>query len=276
MALRLAFLALLMVTAVWPSLSYASIASFEDWEKKEREVGKEIEIPDVRLLYPRAIGSKQAERLERLGIYLAYVNELTRPGKGNGLYTCSPAPYKVLMKAALNVSAAMDKLSDEAIKNLKLKYILLCSKATARGSEIGGIPVPPIKTLMLAIGRSDNANAHRVFFHELYHYMEYIMIGGINDPEWDKLFGTAYTNEHFTQLEGKGEALALGSGGRGYITRYGRTLPYEERAEIFSFLMYDPNMLSRYIIAKKDELLALKVDYVAEKTEQMFGTSKKK
>src|SRR6185503_5128836 len=86
-------------------------------------------------------------RLAQLGTQLAYVEKDTRPG--DGMYVCGGMSRSDAAAVGDTVSGALQRLPDESLSRLGLRYVVLCSTVTQGGRSIGGIPVPPLNLLML-------------------------------------------------------------------------------------------------------------------------------
>jgi len=226
----------------------------------EQQAAKETYIDGLRLL------EAAAPRLTTLGINLGYVEQDTRPGGGK--YFCGALSRDESGSAGRIITTALLKLPDAALRKLRLRYVILCSRAMAAGQRIGGIPVPPLDLLMLDIGESGNNTLYlqRGFLHELYHLIEY-RFNTYQDTEWQKLFGSGYANSY----GGRMRQSPVGSGRRGFLNAYAETYPHEERAELFAFLLIDPAEVVAHIRAMNDELLKKKALYLAKECERLIG-----
>jgi hypothetical protein len=196
---------------------------------------------------------------------ITYVDKDTKPGGGR--YFCGALDRASVDKAAMHIKTALKKLPDSAWSKINLKYLLLCSSAKANGTEIGGIPVPPIKLLMLSTGRnaSNGKYLSSIALHELYHLIEF-QDNSHDDSSWNAQF-SGYRNSYGSN------ATKFGSGGKGFINSYGKNFPYEERAEIFSILKNNPRELSDYIESSGDSVLLDKVKFMRDKCLKMLGDS---
>ncbi|HRQ61852.1 MAG TPA: hypothetical protein PLO23_10155 [Alphaproteobacteria bacterium] len=227
----------------------------DNWAEREAAAAKELYIPGVRLVSPGV-----------LGVDLAYVTEVTKPG--NGKYTCTPMAQAARDGAVRVITASLQKLGAANVQSMGLKYVLLCDTAQAGGRDIGGIPVPPIKLLMLAAGGSgSDAYRERIFFHELYHYLEFTKRGGLQDAAWDKQFD-GYGGGYGTP---DASSSQLGGGAGGFASAYAQTLPEEDRAEIFSFLMSDAQGLKALATKNQDKVLQAKIAYIETVMKTQFG-----
>lgn len=229
-----------------------------DWAAKESAAAKELYIPELKLVSPAMVSGDAADNLRRSNVALAYVETTVNPGK----YTCTALNKSTLKEAANRVATAIGTLSDAAISKIGLRYVLLCGRSQAGGRMIGGIPVPPLKTLMLSMGGNDPAYQSHIFFHELYHYMEFIQNRSTNDPRW---------NAKFSGYGGSATAWSLGSGQTGFVSAYAQSSAEEDRAEVFAHLMSAPATLRRYADSRKDAVLNEKIAYIKNVATGRFG-----
>jgi hypothetical protein len=224
---------------------------------EESVAARETYIPQIKL-YPAH------PALEKRGIRLAYVGEDVRPGDGR--YFCGELDEEQVGQAAQAALDAIRRLPVKAWRSTGLKYILLCSEARAGDRAIGGIPVPPIRLLMLGTGRNPGGGRFAfTLLHELYHMVE-ISHGSYEDKEWDAAFG-GYTHSYGSAAA----ATGLGSGGPGFINAYGRSFPQEERAELFAIRLLSGEALQNHIAQTHDALLQQKLDALAGKCPALFG-----
>lgn len=233
-------------------------AQAADWAAKESAAAKELYIPEIKLVSPDMVSGEAATNLRRSNVTLAYVETTVNPGK----YTCTALNKSALKEAANGVADALGKLSDAAISKIGLRYVLLCDEAKAGGRMIGGIPVPPLKTLMLSMGGNDPSYQSHIFFHELFHYMEFIQNRSTNDPIW---------NEKFKGYGSADSAWKLGSGSSGFVSAYAQSSPEEDRAETFAHLMSAPATLRRYADSRNDTVLNEKIAYIKDMAAGRFG-----
>jgi hypothetical protein len=233
-------------------------AHADDWAAKESAAAKELYIPEIQLVSPDMVSGEAANNLRRSNVALAYVETTVNPGK----YTCTALNKSTLQEAANGVAASLGKLSDAAISKIGLRYVLLCGEAQAGGRMIGGIPVPPLKTLMLSMGGNDPAYQSHIFFHELFHYMEFTQNRSTNDPNW---------NAKFKGYGSADSAWKLGSGSDGFVSAYAQSSPEEDRAEVFAHLMSAPATLRRYADSRNDAVLNEKISYIKDMASGRFG-----
>jgi len=244
-----------LINGVWLAMASAQTLS-------EQQAARETYIDGLHLLEAAA----QEPRLATLGIHLGYVEQDTRPGGGK--YFCGAMSRDESRSAGRIITTALLKLPDASLRKLRLRYVILCSRAMAAGQRIGGIPVPPLDLLMLDVGESGSNTLHlqHGFLHELYHLIEF-RFNTYQDTEWQKRFGAGYANSY----DGRMAQSPIGSGKRGFLNAYAETYPHEERAELFASLLLSPAEVVAHIKATNDQLLKEKALYLIKKCERLMG-----
>lgn len=224
----------------------------------EAAAAKETYIENLRI-YPPSDALKQRQ------MQIVYVENDTRPGGGR--YFCGGMNSKQIKQAATIADAVLQKIPVSAWNKIDLKYLLLCSDTSANGRAIGGIPVPPIKLLMLAAGNNPSTTSRYPYtiLHELYHAIE-MQKGAYNDSEWGQQF-SGYDNSYGSSAG----STALGTGGKGFVNGYGKSFPYEERAELFTISILAGATLDSFIAKQNDSTLKAKRDFMRKKCTTLLG-----
>jgi hypothetical protein len=217
----------------------------------EQQAAQETEIQNLRLLEPA------------YGISFGYVEADAVPGGGK--YLCGGMNVNSARSAAGVVRSAFAKMPSPALAKAQLKYIILCSRAEVSGQAIGGIPVPPLNLLMVAVSGNPVQGEHLVI-HELYHLLEF-RFNTFNDANWQNRFSTGYANSY----TGRIAQSAIGSGGKGFLNSYSETFPHEDRAELFASLLLEAPKVANQINAANDTMLREKVLYLVDKWNPLLG-----
>lgn len=216
----------------------------------QKQASKETEIKGLRLVDAK------------LGIAIGYVESDTRPGGGK--YLCGGMSKATAISAAKVVSNALGRIPKTSLDRVRLKYVIVCSRALASGQSIGGIPVPPLNLLMLNMG--DREHGEHLVLHELYHLVEY-RFGSFSDTEWDRRFGGGYANSYASGSK----VSAIGSGKPGFLNSYSETFAHEERAELFAHLVLERRSVHAHLRSTADGLLKKKILHLIEKCNRMLG-----
>ena len=244
------------------ALMLAALGVAQAQNVSEQQAAKETYIDGLRLLDAAAL----EPRLGTLGINIGYVERDTRPGGGR--YFCGAVSRDASRAIARSIAPAFAKLPDASLRRLRLRYVILCSRAMAGTQRIGGIPVPPLDLLMLDVGEggTNPGDVQHLFLHELYHLIEY-RFNTYEDAQWRQRFGAGYAESYGERMN----RSAIGSGRPGFLNAYSETYPHEERAELFASLLLEPAVVATHLKRTNDPVLRDKVRYVIEKCERLLG-----
>ncbi|MAF98191.1 MAG: hypothetical protein CMH26_06115 [Micavibrio sp.] len=246
----------------------AANAALKEFERREDVLSKALFLPHVKIVDTRFWPGNVKSAIEKAGLEFLYVSETVEPGDGR--YRCSAMSDAQISNSRSFITNAVQKLPASVYKDVNLKYVLLCDSAQANEQEIGGIPIPPLKLMMLSAGSDDNGYKERMFFHEFYHYFEFMVRHSLKDAEWDKRFEGFYVG-----LNGADTNMSVAEVGtassKGFVTRYAQTGAEEDRAEIFSFIYAAPDELEFFIRKKNDEVLKEKVKYIQNIVSEHLG-----
>lgn len=244
---------LLPVTSCFLTIAFSVIffSSAHAQVVSAQQAAQDTEIQNLLLLEPA------------FGISFGYVEKDTNPGGGK--YLCGGMTTNEARTAAGVVRSAFGKMPSPALAKAQLKYIILCSRAEVSGQAIGGIPVPPLNLLMLAMKGSQSDGEH-LTFHELYHLLEY-RFNTFSDAIWQSRFPSGYANSY----AGHATLSSIGSGQTGFLNSYSETFPHEDRAELFSSLLLEAPKVAAQINSKNDTVLREKVIYLVNKWNPLLG-----
>ncbi len=229
---------IIFILLMYAHLSFAQIVSV-------KQASKETYIEDLQLL--SSDGS----------VNYGYVENDAKLGK----YLCGGMSFTEADDASVIVSHALGFIHGYESGEGLPKYIILCDGVMTSGKPIGGIPVPPINLLMLDAGASIDHLEH-LALHELYHLLEF-RSNSFNDKEWQTRFGHGYANSYNGFLKNS----PIGSGNAGFANSYSETFPHEDRAELFAFMILQPDKLRSIM----DSVLYEKVQYIVEKCNRYWG-----
>lgn len=228
------------------------VASGSGPEEKARS---QLEIPELELLpsYDKPV------HFMNLDVQVGYVPRDVRPGGGQ--YWCGGTDQSAVGPASQVVAEALQELDAGVVESVELKYLLLCDGLKADGTAIGGVAVPPMQVLALDIG-SAGEHLKKGALHEFFHYAEYRK-GVASDSQWRQRFGGYQPSAGWDE--------AIGSGASGFINSYAMTGPREDRAELFSLLVFNPEEVRRFAERRDDSVIREKIEFVRDKYESMFG-----
>lgn len=237
------------------ALGPAAAASPED-----ARAAKDTLFEGVRLLGDRG----QDQVLTALGVHLAYVETDTQLGAG-GMYRCGGTWRNDALSTGPAVTAALQYLPAAPLVRLRLRYVVLCDGVFDGDYRVAGTAVPALDLVMLDI-KATSAQLMHTALHEVYHLLEY-RFGGIDDAAWLAEFGDGYDHRYTGLLR----TSAVGGGKTGFINEYAQSAPHEDRAELFAFLLIEPDAVASQIRRAGDRVLLGKADYVVDKCQRLAG-----
>jgi len=168
-----------------------------------------------------------------------YAKEPFTIGVNNNI-NCYNSEKNILDKKYQIIKNNLDKYSQEFLKKINLKYIVLCEDLSISKINTAGIPDNVMKTLILDIKFKENY-FERVIHHEIFHI--------INDS-YKKLFDektwSTFNIEEFKYAKCSTCTDKLGldtfTNTEGFFSEYSKSTASEDMAEVFSHLMIGINL----------------------------------
>ena len=144
------------------------------------------------------------------------------------------------------------------LKKINLKYIVFCENLKISEINTGGIPGNKNRALILDI------NFNQKYFERMIHHEIFHMIQNSYPKFFDDNKFSSFNDLNFTYAECSTCSdrlnLDLYKNTNGFLTEYSKSIPSEDMAEIFSFLMININKIEKKILM--DEVLKNKVNFI--------------
>ena len=150
------------------------------------------------------------------------------------------------------------KYSSVFFKKNNISFVVLCENLFISNMNTGGIPDVNKRTLIIDI------NFNPIYFERMIHHEIFHMIQNSNLNKFDEKKWISFNDLNFNY--GKCSTcsdnlnLDLYEKTNGFLTEYSKSIPSEDMAEIFSFLMINESMVKNKI--KNDKILTNKVNYI--------------
>ena len=167
---------------------------------------------------------------------------------------CYNSEKKILDEKYKMIKKNLNRYSQEFLKKINLRYIVLCEDLSISGINTAGIPDHVMKTLILDI-KFNEKYFERVIHHEVFHI--------INDKFkeiFDEKVWSSFNNNSFKYAECSTctDKLGLDTYKKtdGFFTEYSRSTASEDMAEVFSHLMIGSN------IGDIDPILKKKIQFI--------------
>lgn len=141
--------------------------------------------------------------------------------------------------------------------------VVLCRELTLGGKPVGGFPEFDTSTLYLGIAdyTTNSVYQRQSVHHEMYHLIDHAIGRLATDAEWlaTNAAEFRYAGSGFTAA-GENQDITWTSSVPGFVSTYSRSAMEEDKAEIFAWLMTDPNRMR--LRAASDPIVASKVKLI--------------
>ena len=172
--------------------------------------------------------------------------------------TCDKANKNNLKKKYEIIKKNLDIYNYEFLKKNNIKFVVLCENLSISGIGTAGIPDKQKRTLILDINFNPKY-FERVIHHEVFH-----MIYDSNPNLFDENEWRDFNDKSFQYAGCSICSDSIGLDGYkktdGFITEYSKTIPSEDMAEIYSFIIKKENILIK--LAEEDEKLKKKITFI--------------
>ena len=172
--------------------------------------------------------------------------------------TCDKVDIDNLNSKFSLIEKNLNLYNSNFLKKIRLKYIVFCENLLISGINTGGIPDNKNRTLILDI------NFKQKYFERMIHHEIFHMIQNSHDHIFDENKFSSFNKTSFNYAKCSTCTdrlnLDLYKDTNGFLTEYSKSIPSEDMAEIFSFLMTDKNIIKEKI--KNDKILSNKVNYI--------------
>ena len=195
--------------------------------------------------------------------------------ENNGLKYLNPSKPFVAGVGINNVSCSSTKKQnineqyEQIIKNfniykgdflqkINLKYIVLCKNLKVSEISALGFANPEMKTLIFNIN-TDEKLLDRVLHHEVFHFIQHGNEDLFNRVNWEKLNDSNFKYQDCSTCTEK-LGLNYSNINNGFLTDYSMSTPYEDMAEVYSFMITNKNLLIER--SNKDAVIEKKINFI--------------
>ena len=162
---------------------------------------------------------------------------------------CYNSEKKILDQKYKIIKKNLDRYSQEFLKKINLKYIVLCEDLSISKINTAGIPDHIMKTLILDIKFNEDY-FERVIHHEVFHIINDSFKQLFDEDVWSKFNVKEFEYAECSTCTDK-LGLDTYTNTNGFLTEYSRSTASEDMAEVFSHLMIGLNLDSLDPILEK-------------------------
>ena len=172
--------------------------------------------------------------------------------------TCNKTNQENLNTKFPIIERNIKRYNSKFLKKIDLKYVVFCEGLFISNINTGGIPDNKNRTLILDINFNEKY-FERMIHHEIFHMIQNSYENDFSDKKF-----SLFNNSDFKYAECSTCSdrlnLDLYKNTNGFLTEYSKSIPSEDMAEIFSFLMVNKNLIEEKI--KNDSILNNKVNFI--------------
>ena len=151
--------------------------------------------------------------------------------------TCARTKPNNLNNKFLIIEKNLNIYSSIFLKKNNIKYLVMCENLFISNINTGGIPDTKKRTLIIDI------NFNPKYFERMIHHEIFHMIQKSNSKYFDEEKWVSLNTEEFEYAKCSTCSdrlnLDLYKNTEGFLTEYSKSIPSEDMAEVFSFLMMD-------------------------------------
>ena len=151
--------------------------------------------------------------------------------------TCARTDPNNLSNKFLIIKKNLNSYSPSFLKKNNIRYLVMCENLFISNINTGGIPDTKKRTLIIDINFNPKY-FERMIHHEIFHMIQKSNSKYFDEEKWVSLntkdFEYAKCSTCSDRLN-----LDLYKNTEGFLTEYSKSIPSEDMAEVFSFLMTD-------------------------------------
>ena len=185
----------------------------------------------------------------------------------NNNISCNKATKESLNKKFPLIKKNLEKYDAEFLERINLRFIVLCEDLYISEINTGGIPDHKKRTLILDLNFNEKY-FERVIHHEVFHI--------INDSFkniFDEEILSNFNIKEFQYAECSTCSDRLGLNlydeTNGFLTEYSKSIPSEDMAEVYSFLI--TNKINIKNKSKKDLILFNKIKFIEDGINKIYN-----
>ena len=179
--------------------------------------------------------------------------------------SCDKLEKKNLDNKFSLIKKNLDLYDNKFLKKINLRFVVLCQNLFISKINTAGIPDNIMKTLILDIKFNENY-FERVIHHEVFHIINDSFKELFDEKIWSNFNVKEFEYAECSTCTDK-LGLDIYKNTNGFLTEYSKTIPSEDMAEVYSFLITGKENIER--IKKIDPIIFNKVEFIESKIKKI-------
>ena len=213
-----------------------------------------IKIPNLKLY-----------KIENNGLRFLIPENNFSAGVGINNVSCSIADKNKLENNYNKISKSLNIYKNDFLNKIRLKYVVICENLKISEIPALGFANPEMKTLIFNLN-TENKFFERVLHHEVFHFIHFDKENIFDQIVWGKLNTLDFIYKECSTCSNK-VSLEYIDKKKGFLTDYSMSAPFEDMAEVYSFMKTNKKILIRR--SKNDEIIKKKTFFLKKKISKL-------
>ena len=179
--------------------------------------------------------------------------------------SCDKLEKKNLDNKFSLIKKNLDLYDNKFLKKINLRFVVLCQNLFISKINTAGIPDLKKRTLILDLGFNEKY-FERAIHHEVFHLIHDSFPEIFSEEAWSNLNKKNFKYADCSTCTDK-LGLDIYKNTNGFLTEYSKTIPSEDMAEVYSFLITGKENIER--IKKIDPIIFNKVEFIESKIKKI-------
>ena len=179
--------------------------------------------------------------------------------------SCDKLEKKNLDNKFSLIKKNLDLYDNKFLKKINLRFVVLCQNLLISKINTAGIPDFKKRTLILDLEFNEKY-FERVIHHEVFHLIHDSFPEIFSEEAWSNLNKKNFKYADCSTCTDK-LGLDIYKNTNGFLTEYSKTIPSEDMAEVYSFLITGKENIER--IKKIDPIIFNKVEFIESKIKKI-------
>ena len=179
--------------------------------------------------------------------------------------SCDKLEKKNLDNKFSLIKKNLDLYDNKFLKKINLRFVVLCQNLFISKINTAGIPDLKKRTLILDLEFNEKY-FERVIHHEVFHLIHDSFPEIFSEEAWSNLNKKNFKYADCSTCTDK-LGLDIYKNTNGFLTEYSKTIPSEDMAEVYSFLITDKENIEK--IKKIDPIIFNKVEFIESKIKKI-------
>ena len=179
--------------------------------------------------------------------------------------SCDKLEKKNLDNKFSLIKKNLDLYDNKFLKKINLRFVVLCQNLSISKINTAGIPDLKKRTLILDL-EFNQKYFERVIHHEVFHLIHDSFPEIFSEEAWSNLNKKNFKYADCSTCTDK-LGLDIYKNTNGFLTEYSKTIPSEDMAEVYSFLITGKENIER--IKKIDPIIFNKVEFIESKIKKI-------